>query len=547
MTDDRANPPMVDAIVVGAGLAGLYATHRLHSIGLRIQCFEAGSGVGGTWFWNRYPGARCDVESLDYSFSFSAELQREWRWTERYATQGEILQYLEHVAERYGLPEHYKFSTRVVSAELDERSLFWTVSTDEGQTWAARFVIFATGPLSTSNIPPINGLPQFSGRILHTGQWPGEEVDFAGRRVAVIGTGSSGIQVIPQIARKARHLTVFQRTPNFSIPARNFTWADDDLDEALNGYDTRRALSRASKAGTPHPSSPTRTFDVSDQEREALFEAAWERGGATFSKTFADQLVDQAANNYAVDFVHRKILSTVKDPEIAKKLLPTDHGLGAKRICVDIDYFETYNRDNVTLVDVHATPIEVIEETGIRTTAARYEVDDIVLATGFDALTGTLNRIDIRGRGGQLLRDVWADGPKTLLGVAVAGFPNVFIVNGPGSPSVLANMVLTAEQHVEWISDAIAYLRSSGLAGIEADVDAQGAWGSHVSETAAGTIIGKGHSWYSGANIPGKTPVFMPYIGGLDVYRARCDEVAASGYDGFTLLATTKRQRSSRS
>ncbi len=547
MTDDRENPPTVDAIVVGAGLAGLYATHRLHSLGLRIQCFEAGSGVGGTWFWNRYPGARCDVESLDYSFSFSADLQREWRWTERYATQGEILRYLEHVAERYGLPEHYQFSTRVVSAELDERSLLWTVSTDEGETWAARFVIFATGPLSTSNIPPINGLDQFSGRILHTGQWPGEEVDFADRRVAVIGTGSSGIQAIPQIARKARHLTVFQRTPNFSIPARNFTWADDALDEALNSYDTRRALSRASKAGTPHPSSPTRTFDVSDQEREALFEAAWERGGATFSKTFADQLVDQAANDFAVDFVHRKILSTVKDPEVAKKLLPTDHGLGAKRICVDIDYFETYNRDNVTLVDLHATPIEAIEETGIRTTAARYEVDDIVLATGFDALTGTLNRIDIRGRRGQLLRDVWTDGPKTLLGVAVAGFPNLFIVNGPGSPSVLANMVLTAEQHVEWISDAIAYLRSSGLAGIEADVDAQGAWGSRVSEAAAGTIIGKGHSWYSGANIPGKTPVFMPYIGGLDVYRARCDEVAASGYDGFTLLAMTKRQRSTRS
>jgi cation diffusion facilitator CzcD-associated flavoprotein CzcO len=542
VTDERTNPTTVDAIVVGAGLAGLYATHRLHSMGLSIQCFEAGSGVGGTWFWNRYPGARCDVESLDYSFSFSPELQKEWRWTERYATQSEILLYLEHVAGRYALHQHYSFSTRIVSAHLDESSLLWTVASEDGRTWTARFVIFATGPLSTSNIPAIEGLGEFSGRILHTGQWPREEVDFAGLRVAVIGTGSSGIQAIPQIAQKARHLFVFQRTPNFSIPARNFAWDGEALDEALGSYDTRRALSLASKAGTPHPSSPTRTFDVNDEEREALFEAAWERGGATFSKTFADQLVDPAANQYAVDFVHRKILSIVEDPEVAKKLLPIDHAIGAKRICVDIGYFETYNRDNVTLVDLNATPIETIEKTGIRTTAAFYEVDDIVLATGFDALTGTLNRIDIRGRRGQLLRDVWADGPRTFLGLAVAGFPNLFIVNGPGSPSVLANMVLTAEQHVDWIANAIAYLSSSGFAGIEANVDAQDAWGDHVSATAAGTIIGKGHSWYTGANIPGKSPVFMPYVGGLDVYRTRCDELAASDYGGFTLLDAATSQ-----
>lgn len=542
MTDERTNPTTVDAIVVGAGLAGLYATHRLHSMGLSIQCFEAGSGVGGTWFWNRYPGARCDVESLDYSFSFSPELQKEWRWTERYATQSEILLYLEHVAERYALHQHYRFSTRIVSAHLDESSLLWTVASEDGRTWTARFVIFATGPLSTSNIPAIEGLGEFTGRILHTGQWPREEVDFAGLRVAVIGTGSSGIQAIPQIAQKARHLFVFQRTPNFSIPARNFAWDGEALDEALGSYDTRRALSRASKAGTPHPSSPTRMFDVNDEEREALFESAWERGGATFSKTFADQLVDPAANQYAVDFVHRKILSIVEDPEVAKKLLPIDHAIGAKRICVDIGYFETYNRDNVTLVDLNATPIETIEKTGIRTTAALYEVDDIVLATGFDALTGTLNRIDIRGRRRQLLRDVWANGPRTFLGLAVAGFPNLFIVNGPGSPSVLANMVLTAEQHVDWIANAIAYLSSSGFAGIEANVDAQDAWGDHVSATAAGTIIGKGHSWYTGANIPGKSPVFMPYVGGLDVYRTRCDEVAASAYSGFTLLDAVRNQ-----
>jgi cation diffusion facilitator CzcD-associated flavoprotein CzcO len=535
----------VDAIVIGAGLAGLYATHRLHSRGLRIQCFEAGSDVGGTWFWNRYPGARCDVESLDYSFSFSPELQTEWRWTERYATQSEILRYLEHVAERFSLRRHYNFSTRIAGAQLDESSLLWTVSTEDGQTCTARFVIFATGPLSTSNVPPITGLRDFSGRILHTGAWPREEIDFSGLRVAVIGTGSSGIQAIPQIAQKARDLFVFQRTPNFSIPARNFTWDGEALDEALRSYDTRRALSKASKAGTPHPSSPTRTLEVSDEEREALFEAAWVRGGAVFSKTFADQLVDPAANQFAVDFVHRKILSIVRDPEVAEKLLPMDHAIGAKRICVDIDYFETYNRDNVTLIDLHATPIEAIERTGIRTTATMYEVDDIVLATGFDALTGTLNRIDIRGRRGHLLRDVWASGPKTFLGLAVAGFPNLFIVNGPGSPSVLANMVLTAEQHVDWISEAIAYLNSYGFAGIEADSDAQVAWGAHLSATAAGTILGKGHSWYTGANIPGKSPVFMPYVGGLDVYRTRCDEVAANGYPGFTLLdhATLQKVR----
>ena len=524
-----------DAVVVGAGFAGLYMAHRLHGEGLTLRGFEAGDGVGGTWHWNRYPGARCDVESMEYSFQFDDALQQEWEWTERYASQPEILRYANHVADRFDLRRHFAFNTRVIAARFDENANLWQVETDAGQRMRAPFCIMATGCLSSTNTPDFNGLETFEGEVFHTGQWPHEAVSFAGKRVGVIGTGSSAIQAIPVIAAQARHLTVFQRTPNYSIPARNGP-LDEETQRAVKA-DYPRFRARNSRMpgalGADMPMRPGGALEDDAQARQRQYEAGWRRGGFAFLIGYNDLLVSRESNDTAAQFVRERIAEIVEDPKVAELLSPRNV-IGCKRPCLDTGYYETFNRSNVTLVDVSAAPIEAVEPAGVTTGGKRYELDCLVLATGFDAMTGTLNRIDIRGRGGEALRDKWAAGPRTYLGLGIAGFPNFFTISGPGSPSVLTNMLVSIEQHVNWIADCIGYLRKNGLAAIEATPAAEDAWVAHVNAVAGETLYPTCNSWYLGANVPGKPRVFMPHVG-YPLYVEKCDEVAASGYAGFAL------------
>uniref|UniRef100_A0A5Q5CAG8 FAD dependent oxidoreductase n=1 Tax=Mycobacterium sp. (strain JLS) TaxID=164757 RepID=A0A5Q5CAG8_MYCSJ len=529
-------PDHVDAVVVGAGFAGLYALHKLRSQGLTVRVFEAAPDVGGTWYFNRYPGARCDVESVDYCYSFSDELQQEWNWSEKYATQAEILRYINWVADKLDLRSGVTFNTKVTSAVLDEDTLRWTVTTDTGTVVNARFAIMATGPLSAALTPQFPGLDTFAGEIYHTADWPHEDVDFTGKRVAVIGTGSSGIQSIPIIAEQAAQLHVFQRTPNYSVPAGNRPLTDDDIATVKATYDERRRLSWRSGGGSPHIAHPKLTMEASPEERRAAFERRWELGGVLFSKTFSDQMIDPRANEEARKFYEEKIRAVIDDPEVADLLIPNDHPIGTKRICTDTNYFQTFNRPNVELISVRKTPIESVDPGGINTSDAHYDVDVIVLATGFDAMTGALAKMDIVGRGGETLADDWRDGPRTYLGLGVDGFPNLFIVSGPGAPAVLANMVLHAEAHVNWISDCIDYLDSHGCVAIEATPQAVDDWAAELSRRAEATLFTQANSWYLGANVPGKPRVFMLFIGGFGVYLDICAEVADAGYKGFELL-----------
>jgi cyclohexanone monooxygenase len=525
----------LDAVIVGAGFAGLYMLHRLRGLGLSAWVFEAGSGVGGTWYWNRYPGARCDVESMDYSYSFSDELQQEWRWSERYSAQPEILKYINHVADRFDLRRDVQLDTRVTSAVFDEATSRWTVETDRGDRVSARFCIMATGCLSDAQVPEITGLETFAGTWYHTGRWPHEGVDFTGRRVGVIGTGSSAIQSIPIIAEQAAHLFVFQRTPNYSVPAHNAP-LDPDYERRVKArYDEFRRQARESRVGFVVERSEDSALAVAPQVRQREYEKRWERGGLGFSATFADLLTNQDANDTAAEFFRAQIRTIVREPGIAEALTPKDYPLGTKRLCVDTSYYATFNRDNVTLVDLRKTPIEAITPRGVRTSDAEYAVGSLVFATGFDAMTGALLKIDIRGRAGRTLREKWAAGPRTYLGLTIAGFPNLFIITGPGSPSVLSNMIVSIEQHVDWIADCLAYLRDHGRDAIEATADAEDAWVAHVNEVGHATLYPLARSWYTGANVPGKPRVFMPYIGGVGVYRQKCDEVAKKGYEGFRL------------
>jgi len=526
----------LDAVVVGAGFAGLYALHKLRSQGLSVRVFEAAPDVGGTWYFNRYPGARCDVESADYSYSFSDELQQEWNWTEKYATQAEILRYISWVADKLDLRKDITLNTRVTSAVLDEQTLHWTVATDTGETVTARFCLMATGALSAAITPKFNRLETFQGELYHTAHWPHEGVDFAGKRVAVVGTGSSGIQSIPIIAQHAAQLYVFQRTPNYSVPAGNKPLTRTDMAEIKANYGERRRLSWRSGGGSPHLAHPKRTMDVSPEERRQAFEKRWELGGVLFSKTFPDQMIDPTANEEARKFYEEKIRALIDDPEVADLLIPDDHPIGAKRICTDSHYFQTYNRSNVELISVRKTPIESIDATGITTADAHYNVDIIVLATGFDAMTGALAKIDIVGRGGQRLRDDWKRGPRTYLGLGVDGFPNLFVVSGPGAPAVLANMVLHAEAHVNWIADCIGHLDEHGYTAIEADTDAVNLWIAECAARAEATLFPQADSWYMGANVPGKPRVFMLFVSGFSVYNDICAAIAAAGYSGFNLI-----------
>ena len=526
----------VDVVVVGAGFGGLYALHKFREQGLSVRVFEAAPEVGGTWYFNRYPGARCDVESLDYCYSFSDELQQEWTWTEKYATQAEILDYIKWVADKLYLRSGITFNTRVSSTVFEEDTLRWTVTTDTGERVSARFVVMATGPLSSPLTPDIPGLDTFGGEIHHTAHWPHEGVDFTGKRVAVIGTGSSGIQSIPHIAEQATELHVFQRTPNYSVPAGNRPLTPEEIVHAKATYAERRQMSWRSGGGSPHVAHPKLTMEASPEERQEAFEKRWELGGVLFSKTFSDQMINLDANEEARRFYESKIRAVIDDPEVADLLIPDDHPIGTKRICTDTNYFQTFNRPNVHLVSVRRTPIERIDETGIQTTDAHYDVDALVLATGFDAMTGTLAKIDIVGRGGERLVDDWADGPRTYLGLGVDGFPNLFLVSGPGAPAVLANMVLHAEAHINWISEAIAHLDEHGYAAIEATADAVDDWIAECNKRAEATLFPKANSWYMGANVPGKPRVFMLFIGGFATYLDICAEVANAGYKGFNLL-----------
>jgi len=525
-----------DAIVIGAGFAGMYLLHRLRDdLGLSVRVYERGDGVGGTWYWNRYPGARCDVESMFYSYSFSEELEQEWEWTERYPAQPEILKYADHVADRFRLREDIQFNTSVNAARYDDAGDTWTVTFDDGTQASARYLVAAVGCLSASRVPDFEGIETFTGPTYHTGRWPHEGVDFTGKRVAVIGTGSSGIQAIPVIAGPAAHVTVFQRTPNFSIPARNAPLAEDEKRRIKAAYRQLRAEARASASGIVTPPSLGKALEVSEELRGLELDRRWAAGGASFVGAFEDTIRDEAANRVLAEYVHARIREIVKDPDVAELLCPKDHPIGTKRICVDTDYYATYNRDNVTLVGLRGNPIERITPKGLRVGGVEYEVDAIVFATGYDAMTGPLNRIDIRGLDGVALRDAWAEGPRTYLGVASAGFPNLFMVTAPGSPSVLSNMMVSIEQHVDWITDAIAHALGAGIARFEAERRAQDDWVAHVNEVAAQTLYPRAASWYMGANIPGKPRVFMPYLGGVGAYREICDEVAADGYRGFAL------------
>lgn len=536
MTTDKA-ASQYDVIVVGAGFGGMYALHRLRKLGYRVRVLEAADGVGGTWYWNRYPGARCDVESLEYSYSFDDELQQDWEWPERFSAQADIEKYANHVADRYDLRKDIQFNTRIESAEFDKEAAIWTIRSKAGETFNAKYLVLAVGNLSLPRVPNFKGFEQFKGRWYHTGQWPKETVDFTGRTVGVIGTGSSGIQLIPIVAQQAKHLYVFQRTANYSVPAINRPLTPEVAKAHKERYQQWREEAKKTPFGIAgHP--PPQKFAAEDsfEERQRLFEKKWNTGGnISFLYAYKDLLTDEKANALACEFVHDKIRATVKDPKVAELLIPNDHPIGTKRLCLDTGYYETYNRDNVTLVNVRKAPIEEITSDGLRTAAGEYKLDDIIFATGYDAMTGAILDIDIKVKNGAALRDVWKDGPKTYLGVMVNGFPNMTIITGPGSPSVKTNMISAIEQHVDWISDLVKHMSAKGKAKFEAKPDAQENWVQHVNEVADSTLYPKANSWYIGANIPGKPRVFMPYVAGLDKYRKICDDVAAQGYRGISI------------
>ena len=527
-----------DVIVVGAGFAGLYAVHRATAAGLTVLGIEAAAGVGGTWYWNRYPGARCDVESVDYSYSFDDDLQQSWTWSERFAAQPEILAYLQHVADRFDLNRRYLFGTSVTSAAFEHQSGTWELSTSAGTRHRADFLLCATGCLSAVNRPDLPGLENFAGEVYYTGDWPEREPDFSGKRVGLVGTGSSGIQVAPLIADSAAALTVFQRSPNYSVPMPNRPWTDDDLRRIRAEYAERRRRAAYAPAGTPHTSEAKPAAETSPSDREKALRQRWTQGGVLFSKTFPDQLIDLAANDVAREFAEARIRDLVADPTVADDLVPVDHPIGTKRICTDTGYYETFNREHVTLVNLRREPITAVTADAVHTTTASHSCDALVFATGFDAMTGALRRIDPVGPGGARLRDLWADGPVTFLGLMAPGLPNLFTFSGPGSPSVLANMVLHAEVQVDWVIELIGAARAQGATEIDVRADAAAAWTRHVAEVAEGTLFPRAaSSWYLGANIEGKKRVFMPFLGGFGTYRRHCDEVAENDYAGLVFTS----------
>ncbi|MCG7435825.1 NAD(P)/FAD-dependent oxidoreductase [Lysinibacillus fusiformis] len=537
--NDVKNQPIkeVDAVILGAGFAGLYMLHQLKSKGFSTIVYETGDGVGGVWYWNRYPGARCDIESIYYNYTFSKELYEEWTWTSRFPEQEEILRYLNYVADRLKLRSNIQFNTRVKAAHFDEEQHKWLVHLNDGHQVLAKYFITGIGCLSAANVPKFQGLDQFSGKWYHTGHWPHEKVDFTGKRVGIIGTGSSGIQAIPVIAKEAKHLTVFQRTPQYTIPARNHLYDEDFIRETKGNFENLKHAMRNSVSGTPFAYNYPSAIEDSDHHRQEVFEEAWAQGGFAFASTYKDLLTNEQSNEKAAAFIRSKIRETVQDPTVAEKLCPK-YMYGTKRQVLDSDYFETYNRDNVLLVDVKESPILEITETGVQTASDHFELDIIIFATGYDGMTGPLFKIDIRGRNGVTLRDKWENGAsvQTYLGLATASFPNLFMITGPESPSVLVNMPIAIEQHVEWIAQCVDYLREHDIDVMETNAEAEQAWSKYCREIANETLYVKGDSWYTGANIAGKPRSFLIYLGGFDYYTKRCQEVAQNNYEGFQLL-----------
>lgn len=534
------NADKFDMLIVGAGFAGLYQLYCARKAGLSVRVLEAGEEVGGTWFWNRYPGARCDVESLDYSYSFDPALEQEWVWTERYAPQAEILRYINHVADRYDLRGDIQLNTRVSSATFDDATARWSVVTQAGETFDAQFVVMATGGLSVPQRPNLKGLENFKGQWYHSAEWPKGGVDFTGKRVALIGTGSSGVQMAPVIAAEALQLTVFQRSANFSVPAQNEPLDDATLAKAKAEYPQRRALGREAITGQFLSANTRLAKDMSEAEQKAELEHRWRGAGGGFRmlRAFADQMSNLDTNKVVADFAKSKIRSIVRDQATANLLCPKDDlPFGTKRLCVDSSFYETFNRENVSLVDISTVPLVEATEKGFRTAERDYEFDIIVFATGFDAMTGALKAIDIRGVNGQSLREKWAHGPLAYLGLAVAGFPNLFSITGPGSPSVLSNVVHSIETHVDWIMGLLAKARAGGINRIEATTEAESQWVAHCAAEAEKTLYPRANSWYVGANIAGKPRVFMAFVSGVPIYRRLIEDVAAKGYEGFALSA----------
>jgi cyclohexanone monooxygenase len=543
--EEQSAPVMVDVAIVGAGFSGLYLLHKLRLMGLSALCIDAADGVGGTWYWNRYPGARCDAMSVLYSFSFSEEVQQAWTWSERYARQPEILAYLNFVADHLSLRKDLWLSTRVNAVTYDDARQEWRLDTSRGQTVQARYAILATGCLSVGRLPDIPGLDSTRLATYHTGSWPHHPVSFAGKRVGVIGTGSSGVQVIPEVAQEAAKVVVFQRTPNFVVPVGNGPIpAEENAYIKAHYPELRAAVIRGELVGAGEDMrvgnryrSLVRLVDVSPEERSREFDLRWNRGGAYFNAAFADIMTSAEANRASADYVRGKIRELVRDPKTAELLTPTDHPIGAKRICVHDSYYQTYNRPNVSLVDLRGNPIVRIAPDGVETRDGMHTLDALIFATGFDAMTGALTRMNITGRAGASLTERWKDGPGTYLGVAVHGFPNLFLITGPGSPSVLGNVVHHIEQHVDFVCGLIDQTERRGAAAVECSLDAEQSWVRHASEVVAGTLYEKAESWYMGANVPGKPRVMMPYVGGILQFRKICNDVAEKGFEGFEFLS----------
>ncbi|QDF39628.1 alpha/beta hydrolase fold domain-containing protein [Bradyrhizobium symbiodeficiens] len=537
-SEDRGTAQQVDVAVVGAGFSGLYLLHRLRKAGFSAVALDEAGDVGGTWYWNRYPGARCDIQTIDYSYTFDPELETAWTWSEKYAAQPEILRYLGFVADRYDLRRDIRFKTKVTEARWDEKARRWLITTDNGAPVSCRHYIMATGCLSAPKPPEIDGVKDFKGEVYFTGRWPHDGVNLAGKRVAVIGTGSSAIQSIPLIAEQAAHLTVFQRTPNFALPAHNGPAPSDRMSLLQADRAAYREQARQSMAGVPYPQQTVVSWQLSDAERRERFERAWAAGDLVhiLTQLWADQAVDVDGNKIIQDLIREKIGAAVKDPETAAALMPDDHPFGAKRPCLDTNYYATYNRPNVTLVNLRQEPIKAITASGISTSSRSFDVDVIVFATGFDAMTGAIRAVHpITGRGGRSLTDVWAQGPQTYLGLTVEGFPNFFMITGPGSPSVLSNMAVSIEQHVDWVVDRLAALRDAGFTTIEPTETAQAGWNRHMADCSMVTLHRLANTWYTGANVPGKVQGLMPYTGGVGPYRSICDEVVSRGMLGFKL------------
>ena len=539
MSAKQQRETTVDAVIVGAGFSGLYLLHRFRKLGLTTRVLERGGGVGGTWYWNRYPGARCDVESMQYSYSFDAELQQEWHWPEKFSAQPDILAYANHVADRFDLRKDIDFDVEVKAAHFNETTRRWRIETDKKDKITAQFLVMATGCISTAQTPNIEGLDNYQGNTYHTGNWPHEKVDFTGQRIAVIGTGSSGIQAIPVLAEEAAHVTVFQRTPNYSIPSQNEPMTSDYEASWKEKYPTLREEMRYTGHGSMKDLNDKSAMSVDEEERQETYKKRWAIGGAGFLTSFNDLLFSQESNDTASEFVRNQIRRIVKNPETAELLAPKTYPIGTKRICIDSGYFQTYNRENVDLVDISEKPIQRITREGLIVNGREFEFDSIVFATGFDAMTGTLFNVDIRGRNDLALKEKWYAGPRTYLGLMSEAFPNLFMITGPGSPSVKSNMLVSIEQHVDFVTESIIYMREHGLELMEPDVAAEDDWVDHVQEAANKTLFPRANSWYMGANIPGKPRLFMPYIGGVGTYRRICEEVVADNYKGFRFEAET--------